>query len=260
MDFVVKEYEAVSAKIARTLSIVLLSDLHNTEHGSGNADLIRAVRKCSPDLILCAGDMLVGRPGASFLAALDFMQAMAETAPVFASNGNHETRMRLYTESYGPAYDIYTAALRKAGVHVLCNENCPAEIRGSHLRIYGLEIPPEKYKKFSRPLFSLGEMNALLGSADESSYSILLAHNPQFAETYGKWGADLTVSGHFHGGVMRLANGRALLNPYGSILPKYGYGSFYKGSKRLIVTSGAGEHVIPFRINNPMEMVHITLR
>lgn len=260
LDFVVRKYDLVSRKIRKPLSIVLLADLHDTEHGKDNADLIRETEKCRPDLILCAGDMLTARPGISCMPAEHFLTEAARIAPVFLANGNHESRVRECTESFGNLYENYTRALAESGVHILNNASEEITLRGSRLIIYGLEVERSKYRRFTHPELSAAEMERALGRRDDSVFSVLLAHNPEMAPAYRKWGADLTVSGHFHGGVARDRHGRAMLNPYGRIMPKYGYGKFTKGEKYLIVTSGAGEHVIPFRINNPMELVHITLR
>jgi uncharacterized protein len=260
LSFAVKEYELVSGRIRRPLSVVLLADLHNTEHGKDSRDLIDAVRSCRPDLILCAGDMLVARPGTSFRVASEFLKRAAEIAPVYFSNGNHESKVREQTQSFGDLYGEYTENLRAAGVRILNNAHEDITVRDNELQIFGLEIDCGKYRRFTYPTLTQEEMELLLGKPDPAKFSVLLAHNPEFAPAYRDWGADLTVSGHFHGGVARLRNGRALFSPYGRMLPRYGYGKYIEKGRCLIVTSGAGEHVIPFRINNPMEMVHINLR
>jgi len=204
--------------------------------------------------------MLVAKPGTSFRVASEFLKKAADIAPVYLSNGNHESRVREQTQLFGNLYGEYEENLRASGVRILNNAHEDITVRDNELQIFGLEIDCGKFRRFTYPTLTQEEMELLLGKPDPAKFSVLLAHNPEFAPAYRDWGADLTVSGHFHGGVARLRNGQALFSPYGRILPRYGYGKYTEQGRCLIVTSGAGEHVIPFRINNPMEMVHINLR
>ena len=93
---------------------------------------------------------------------------------------------------------------------------------------------------------------------DKNVTNILLAHNPKYADSYFEWGADVILSGHVHGGVMRLGE-KAVISPDIQLFPKYGYGKINRGNQTMIVSSGIGEHTIPFRIFNPRELVVIDL-
>jgi hypothetical protein len=273
-------------KLVSNLRLLLISDLHMMEHGPGNSHLLKACRREQPDLILLSGDLItsLSQEHAGYREALaevnGFAAKLAEIAPVYAVNGNHETNLR----KLPGLYQTYMQGLKNAGIHVLNNKSMRTVIRGNTLILTGLELEKQSYHKFRRPSFSVNRIRKAVGDAanDGSGITgstsvadrigtasmggpshvpcrILLAHNPVFAPFYMEWGADLTVCGHFHGGVMRLFGKQPLLSPYGFILPDYGYGHFEKDGKHVIVSSGLGEHVIPFRIFNPMELVTIDL-
>lgn len=91
-------------------------------------------------------------------------------------------------------------------------------------------------------------------------YTILIAHNPVFFETYANWGAELIVSGHLHGGIIRLPLVGGVLSPQVSFFPKYDKGLFKKGSSVMAVSAGLGKHTIPVRLWNPAELLIINLK
>ncbi|HUM83298.1 MAG TPA: metallophosphoesterase [Lachnospiraceae bacterium] len=259
MDFITKEYTIKTKKVSEPVSILFTADLHNASYGPENEDLFRACRAVRPDMILCAGDMLIGRRDEPFETASHAMRFFASLAPTFFANGNHETRVKDYEDCR--MYEDYIGQLKDAGVCILNNAGRAFEAGANHFQIYGLELPVSKYIKFHHPELSAKEMRDSVGSVlkDPGVYTILIAHNPYFAPVYYEWGADLTVSGHFHGGIVRTLSGNALIDPYGFMFPKYGYGSFEKLDRHMIVTSGLGDHFLPFRIGNPWEIVHISL-
>ncbi len=257
MDFVTTSYHLKSKKIAADLRLVYLSDLHSHSYGDGNRDLIAAIKDLEPDLILCGGDMLIAREAGIFQTAADLLTALRKIAPVALSNGNHESE----TRNYPSVYQTYEKLLKRGGVTVLNNQSRDFVVNGTKIRIYGLELPLSYYKKLKVPHLKPEVLKHLIGPGldPKGDLSILLAHNPQFMGDYLNWGADLTLCGHFHGGIMRLGGNRILVSPYGFPFPKFGYGKFENHGKCGIVTSGLGEHVLPFRIHNPKELVFIEL-
>ena len=289
----IKAYKVKTEKLAGPVRFVLLSDLHSRIYKEGNRGLIDLVRNMHPDIILCAGDMLVGKPRLSYQTAADFLCALPGIAPVFFSNGNHETQYRTFSRS---RYGNYLMSIREAGVCVLNNARTELETPGGPADVAGLELPLGKYKKFRKHDLREDDIKERIGErADDGRFQILIAHNPEFAETYRKWGADLIVSGHYHGGVVRSPfTGHALLSPYGYPFPKYGYGHYTwdpfgnvrcdtvgekgflpranenvsegvrssfpgteTGDVHLIISGGLGDHSVPLRIFNPREIVCI---
>lgn len=102
-------------------------------------------------------------------------------------------------------------------------------------------------------------MRRLLGRPDPEKFSLLIAHNPDFFETYADWGADLVVSGHVHGGLMRLPVLGGVISPAIRLFPAYDGGEFRKGKAAMILGRGLGTHTLPIRIFNPGELVVIDL-
>ncbi len=260
MDFTTTRYTIASEKISRPMTILMLGDLHNAEHGKDNCDLLAACRRERPDLVLCVGDMSVGVPGAPFDGAVRVLRRLAELAPCLGADGNHAMKMKAFGDG---SYERYESEIESADVRVLHNQTCLLSVCGNPLSVTGIELPAEKYRKMRTPHLSQQEVLSLIGRrGDEDRYHILIAHNPQFMDRYFEWGADLVVCGHFHGGILHFKNGRSLISPYGLPFPKYGYGLFSRNGQSGIVTSGLGEHTLPFRFtkNNPMEIVVISVQ
>lgn len=258
MDFQRTVYTMKSGKLTEDLKVVFLSDLHSQEYGPENEELIRAIAAEKPDLILCGGDMTISRQHGRFRRAMIFLIRLRRIAPVIFANGNHESEMRKYADRYKK----WEQLLKRADIFVVNNAHISFRVKNQTLRIYGLELPLSKYKKLKVPHMTMGELEDLVGPspADRKEFTVLLAHNPQFMDLYLRWGTDLALSGHFHGGVMRLWKNQVLVSAYGFPFPKYGYGEFEKYGHHGIVTSGLGDHVMPLRIHNPKEYVVIHLR
>lgn len=258
--FRITHYQITSKKlnsVKRERKVVLLSDLHNYSYGKGNERLLHAIKKEKPDMILVAGDMLVGKKGLEPAIAEDFMTKLPKIAETYYANGNHEQRMKEDSAIYGDAYQSYKKKLKSAGVHFLENEKTAVNWDGIDVDIYGLEIPREKYSKFRKNHYELQTMTEQIGNVDASKYNILIAHNPLFMETYLEWGADLVVSGHLHGGVVRLPIIGGVISPQFTLLPKYS-GEMRKDIEKdatTVVSKGIGIHTIKIRLFNPAEVV-----
>lgn len=102
-------------------------------------------------------------------------------------------------------------------------------------------------------------VEGLLGKSRRDCFELLIAHNPDYFDNYAKWGADLTVSGHVHGGIMRLPVLGGVISPMLRLFPKYDGGLFEKDGRQMILSRGLGMHTIPVRIFNPGELVVIHL-
>lgn len=255
--FKVTHYNFCSAKLSgwKGKKIILLSDLHNYNYGTKNDKLLQAVREQNPELILIAGDMLVGKEGVPAKVACDFVEALTDICDVYYANGNHEYRMKIYTDTFGDVYKNYREHLMNAGVHYLENSTEEIEMDGCKLAIHGLEIPRESYKKFKKGYLEETFLESSLGKVREGCYNILIAHNPIFMKKYLKWGADLVVSGHLHGGVARIPGFRGVITPQFSFFPKYSGELTQEGSAHVVVSKGIGIHTIKVRFLNPAEIV-----
>lgn len=263
-DFRIFEYEVNTAKLpagAEGPVFCMAADLHNQSYGPDNARLAEAILALEPDAVLAAGDLLIGRPGETFLPALSLLRRLRRAQiPVYYGNGNHEYRMRLHPEIYGKVYAEYAEALRDCGVILLENEKASFEAEGLGAEIYGFELPESYYRKFAREELKEEELELVLGKPDEEKYNILIAHNPVYFPVYARWGADLTVSGHLHGGIIRIPGIGGIITPQARLFPKYDAGHFRREGKDLVVSRGLGTHTVNLRIFNPPELSVIRLK
>lgn len=234
--------------------IVQLSDLHSVSFGKQNGRLIKAIRAEKPDIVVMTGDM-VSRYDEDFSVTLALCKALAEEYPVYYIRGNHEEGLD------AADWESYRAELVSAGVRVLDNEverlTAP---NGETLNLIGLWYKLDFYHQYASHYRSVTEetMYTILREAPEG-YNILLAHNPNYFPMYAAWGADLTFSGHIHGGMIRLPLLGGILSPETILFPKYDGGSYQIEDKTMILSRGLGRGRMGIRLFNPPELVSVTL-
>lgn len=259
---VTEKYRIASEKIhGQGKTIVFLTDLHNKEFGEENSRLLETVRKVKPDAVLFGGDGMVAKRGNSDVRIpLALLTELAKEFPVYCGNGNHESRMLWKSEIYGEAYENYRTALENAGIRYLSNEAADLD---SDIRVYGLDLPKIAYLPRSGEIPE-GLLKETMGEPDPEKFCLLLTHSPLFFEEYAAWGADLTLSGHFHGGTIRLPLVGGVMTPqYQFFYPRCaGYFELPgKGREksRMIVGRGLGTHSINIRLNDKPQVVVVRL-
>ncbi len=232
------------------IRIVMLADLHGTKFGKGNEKLIRKIKEQAPDLVCMAGDMTV-KNGKGTEECLALCRELNKICPVYYAPGNHEIRM--------PEWEQFGELVKESGVNWLDNQQKQVLLRGKVLNVCGLNLPEDGYHKcWIKRDVTAYEMETLLGTPN-SDYNILLAHNPEYFETYAKWGADLVCAGHVHGGIARLPILGGVIDPSLRLFPKYDAGRFEIDSSVMILTRGLGTHHIRLRFFNVPEISVIDL-
>ena len=250
-------------KDARGIRFAVIADLHGMEFGPDNRKLLEAIHRYRPDGILIAGDMIVRNDPVSLKTALSLLSNFAQQYPVYYALGNHE--YKLYRTDpqencMAARYQEYEKELKTAGIHILHNESCSLQVGKTSLTVYGLEIPLIYYKKPFSPQLRREKVRELIGEPSSDSLNILLAHSPKYGDTYFDWGADLILSGHYHGGIVRIGRHNGLLSPQLHPFPKFCCGDFHRKEQHMLVSAGAGEHTIPVRIHNPRELLMVDLK
>lgn len=238
--------------------IVQLSDLHNASFGEKNEKLIREIKELKPDIILVTGDMIIGKPGKDVKFSADTMNSLTEIAPVYFSMGNHELRASIYTDTYLDMWDQFSKSL-SAEIHLLLDEKTEIIKEGDSVYLYGLNLTPELYKRMLRTKMPADYLTSLFGNCDTTKYHIFMAHNPDYFQNYAKWGANLTFSGHIHGGMIRIPLIGGALSPMIHFFPHYDKGLFEYSNKYMILSGGLGNHTFKFRVNNLPEIISVTL-
>lgn len=257
--FVVRRLELCDRRITKHVRAVVLADLHNKCYGKENEMLLEAIREQKPDVILIAGDILTARAGKSLEPAVHFLRKLQEEFPVYYANGNHEQRLKLYPDVYGNMAEEYGQALQDMGIDPLVNSHVSLEESG--ITVYGAEISKRYYRRFQQEPMEKEYLGQLLGMPDNGRYTILLAHNPAYFPEYAQWGADLTVAGHVHGGVIRVpVLGRGVISPGLRLFPRYDGGIFREGKAVMLLSRGLGMHTIPVRLFNPGELWVVDLK
>ena len=263
-SFKTTEYRIRSKRLSALdgeLRIVLLSDLHDHRYGPENRRLYRTIVDMKPDLILLAGDMITSMPGKSHDSAKDLIIRLARRYPVFYGIGNHEARMMKNPSHYRFDCAGWLSELQDKGVRVLHDRTEKIRMHGQSLSISGLTVPPVYYKRTLHPVhLDEKKVKERIGAPDKTAYRIVIAHTPTEEAACAKWGADLTVSGHLHGGVVCLFGHIGLITPQFRIFCRRARGCFRSKGSRLVVSAGLGTHLVPFRFMDPPEVVLLRLK
>lgn len=226
--------------------IVQVSDLHNAEFGENNKDLLSLIKEQNPDIIVVTGDIVDSRR-TNVQIARDFVNNASEIAPVYYVTGNHEARVDMEDE-------IDFIELNE-NVFVLHNQSVLLEKGDSKIQLIGVDDPYYKASKDSEAY-----MNKRLELyCDNEYFKILLSHRPELFTTYAENNMNVVFSGHAHGGQVRLPLIGGLIAPHQGLLPQYDSGLYTSDNTNMIVSRGIGDSILPLRINNPPELVVVTL-
>lgn len=249
-QFEVTKYIIESDKVERNKKFVVLTDLHNRKIGRSYDKLIGAIDDIAPDMVLIVGDMINKNKVDSYQNAIQLLNNLADKYEVIYVNGNHE-------QILGEKLSEYKELLYKKGVIFLANGR---KYIGDNICIHGLEIDHGFYKHYSLTKMNENYICRLLGQPDLSRYNILLIHTPAYFKNYVKWGADLAVAGHNHGGAIRLPVLGGIISPQFILFPKYYAGRFHEKDSDMLVSRGIGSHSINIRVFNKPEVMVIELK
>lgn len=254
--FKVTEYRFSTAKLHADRRFAVLADLHGFTYGKNNEKLIRELCAFQPEAILIAGDMIVFGDEESYKKAYDLFYRIAKLAPVYYGFGNHESRgLGTTDKAVNRAFAEYMRQVKELGVISLCNETVLLALGADEIAVSSLELDLRYYEKRKEVPMEKDYLKSVLGEADRKRFQILLAHNPTYSEEYAAWGADLTLCGHNHGGLIRLPGRGSLFSPQLTFFPKYDGGQYEIAGKQVIVSRGLGTHTFHIRIFNRAELV-----
>lgn len=242
---VITTYTYESEKLGADLDgyrIVQISDLHNAAFGKENKKLLETIRSCSPDIIIITGD-LVDSNHTNVERAVAFVKEAVKIAPVYYVTGNHE-----YWLDPSENEQMMQGILA-AGAYDLDDEAVRIEKGDSSFLLVGLDdqhLSDETLKN--------------LLQEQKNELSIVLAHEPQYLQNYANAEADLVLTGHAHGGQIRLPFVGGIVAPDQGFLPEYTSGQYNNTDTEMIVSRGLGNSIIPVRLFNYPEVVCVELR
>ncbi len=256
--FVIREYYFCAPQLKNNAKAVLISDVHNKVYGKKNQALLKAIELAAPDYVLVAGDMLTAVKGKDCMPAIELLTALAARYPVYYANGNHEYRLALNPAQYGRLSEQFESAAARLPLERLRNQSL--YLPQVNMAVYGLDIDRTYYRRLSKKKVTVEYLNMVLGKPDKDRVNLLIAHNPEYFKAYAEWGADLVVSGHVHGGAVRLPGLGGLVSPRLRLFPEYDGGLYTEKDATMVLSRGLGTHTFPIRFFNPGELVIIHLR
>ena len=250
-------YSVALQNLGSSVRVILLSDLHGKSFGRENSRLIAKIQEQSPDAIFLDGDMIDrSADSADVQELLRLIKRLHEIAPVYFAPGNHELE-------YMQTDTSLLTQVTEAGAVIVNDSYVDVTIAGQPLRIGGTMGHAFYFGRSEEEFSSSPEYQFLKAFEDTDVPKICLAHMPDtfiFNGAYSMWNVDLVLSGHTHGGLIRLPFIGGLYAPMQGWFPEYDQGYFRLGEHmQMVITSGlAGHGMIP-RINNPPEIVVIDL-
>ena len=256
--FVVVEEEFDLPKLKKGCRFVMISDLHNKVYGKNNEKVINAVKKAHPDFIVIAGDQVTSHAKESIEPGVNLIKELSKHYRIYYALGNHETKLKMYPERFGDMYNKLVKEVTNPNVKLLVDESCV--LPEYSICLTGLELERTYFARFKKREMEKGHIEKHIGKAQVQYCNILIAHNPDYFEEYAKWGAELVLSGHVHGGIMRLPFLGGVIAPSYKLFPKYDGGIFREGKATMLLGRGMGAHTLPFRFFNPAELHIVTLK
>ncbi|MCL2108120.1 MAG: metallophosphoesterase [Oscillospiraceae bacterium] len=245
----VVKYEIFSDKVRGKVRLALMADLHSHTHGKNQRKLIAAIEAHNPDAVLMAGDIadhITPHRNTKIL----LRELAAKKYPVYYVSGNHEYK--------GGEIEEIKRFFRRLGANVL--EGCCREIivGDNRLTVCGVDDVVIGAKAFH------GQLQNCASRTNRQDFSVLLAHRPEKMNLYAKLHFDLILSGHVHGGqvrIPRITNGIYAIHQ--GFFPKYVGGLYHVGGNarcKLIVSRGLSKswRGVP-RVFNPPELVIIDI-
>ncbi len=228
--------------------IMHLSDLHGAEFGENNEKLLTAVKAAQPDYIFLTGDLLDRFRETPQSYAVTLCAALADIAPTYFITGNHEWALGNVPR--------LKRAISETGTTVLSNEYVTLQRGGDTIVLAGID-DPNGYADQKTPQELAGE----LYSEYSAPFWLLLAHrNNYFEKEYRFLGADLTLTGHAHGGMIRLPFTDGLISVERTLFPSYTAGFYEIGGARLFVSRGLGNSGPSFRLFNRPQVATVILK
>ncbi len=242
----------ISNKIPKNFDEVVIcqiSDLHNEEFGENNNKLIAKINNVDPDIIVITGD-LIDSNRLEMDVAIDFISNIKSIAPIYFVPGNHESNIS--------EYELFKNMLTENNVIILDNKVHKLSLGNDTINLVGIEDPTFSF----HPSLSESErINSVLKDLDydKDKFTILLSHRPELFKVYVENKVDLVLTGHAHGGQVRIPFIGGVISPNQGLFPRYDSGMFKEKNTQMYVSRGLGNSVIPLRINNNPELVVITL-
>lgn len=245
-------YEIASTRLPQSFNgfkIAQISDLHCIQSKQQADKLFDLLQKANPDIIVFTGD-IIDETTFDYALTYTFLDNVAQIAPTYCVNGNHEAWLPQHI------YHFFEETLNTLGIPILHNQGIKLTKNNDVIYLYGVDDPDF----LDRSDFYASEIMAhQLDNIPTQPFTLLLSHRPELFDCYVAKKIDLVLTGHAHGGQIRLPLIGALLAPNQPLFPPYTKGVYTNQQTTMIVSTGIGTSKLPLRINNPGQVVSITL-
>ena len=230
--------------------IAQISDFHNTKSKKLTNDLVEKIKNSKPNIIVITGD-LVDSYKTNINIAISFVKKINNIAPIYYVTGNHEARIDNYNELKDKLEENKVIILDDK-LEIIKNNN-------SEINLIGIDDPTFNFNTYRNDSTIIQDSLVPI-QYNKNNFNILLSHRPELIETYAKNNFDLVLSGHSHGGQIRIPFIGGLIAPNQGLFPKYTNGIYETDNTKMIVSRGIGNSILPFRVNNRPELVIIELK
>lgn len=241
---ILRTYTVTSPKLTAEVRLAVVTDFHSSDNAD---DVVAMVASCAPDAVLLVGDMfdddIANRPTER---TLSLMRQLSAQYPCYYVSGNHE--------AWTGEMDALYQQTEEAGVTVLRMSSGVLTVRGQRIALCGIPDPYEMV--FSGAPDTEEQIRQAMENVDSADFTVLLAHRPELLAKYAQFPLDLVVSGHAHGGQVRIPgvlNG--LYAPNQGWFPKLAGGAYTQDGTTLIVSRGLAVRTRLPRIFNRPEVV-----
>lgn len=249
----ITEVKITSSKIPSSFKgykILQISDLHNKQFGDNQDVLIQKIKSIDPDIIAITGD-LIDSKSYDAEVSMQLIREIVKKYPVYFVTGNHE--------QWSGKYNRLEKELKKYDVNVLRNEYVGIQKGEQEINLLGIDDPEFVTGNRDEGNIIIDEIKKAKIEMQPDRYNVLLSHRPEFLTEYADEQIDLVLSGHAHGGQVRLPFIGGLVAPNQGVLPKYTAGLYVEQSTSMVVSRGLGNSIIPQRILNRPEIVVVQL-
>lgn len=224
--------------------VVHLSDIHGAQFGKGNSKMLNIIREARPDIIVITGDIIETNREIPDLPKLS--ADIAGIAPTYYVPGNHEYS----AERPGEIFQI----LRKAGITVLRNQSAMITRGGGEMMILGIDDP-----NGPADMMPMDEVYKL-AQRKTDSFILTISHRYDRFEEYAELGMPIVLTGHAHGGLIRLPFTEGIIGPGRVLLPKHTSGMHIKENTIMVTSRGIGNPGFLFRLFNRPHIPVVTLK
>jgi len=228
------------------LRILHIADLHSNHTERMNVNIWRHVDQLEFDIAVITGDIVTDAfwPNAGPMHYLDphkpYLSALAQRVPTFFVEGNHEARTT----------HLFAQIMRDLGITFLHNDTYMLEIGDGHLEIAGTIDHSSMRRRVG-----FDGVHALF--ENPADFRLVLTHQPQIFDRIKNYGQMLILTGHTHGGQIRLPFFPTIYAPEQGFFPSYGNGFFHHESATMYVSRGIGTTYFRLRFwNRPIVTIH----